>query len=193
MADQQPVDTPVDLLPLGKDPMGRAWTLHLGTGAIEAVPSETLVEGINTEIVPVSAISGAWVARVLAEGGWSVTLPAGPAAKSPIYSVATELGPVTVGVTGNGRRVYFLRVLRWDTTHADWGTPDERAIGTEGLNCLAFVAKFATTEDPAELSASFDIPTHAGITRAQLLQYLRHFVHETVIALDAMDLEEVVR
>lgn len=193
MADQQPVDTPVDVLPLGNDPMGRAWTLHLGTGAIEAVPSETFVEGINTEIVPASAISGEWVARVLAEGGWSVTPAPGLPAKSPSHAVVTEIGPVTVGVTGNDRRLHLARVYRWDTADADWATAEARAIGTQGLNCAAYVVKFATTEEPAELSASLDIPTHAGITRAQVLQYLRRFVHETIVVLDALDIDEVVQ
>lgn len=193
MADQQPVNIPVDLLPLGRDPMGRAWSLHLGTGAVEAAPIQTLIEGINTEIVPASEISGTWVARVLAEGGWSVTLSSETAAESPSHSVVTEIGTVTVAVTGNGRRVHFTRVYRWDTEHADWATPEDRAIGAEGLNGAAYVVRFATTEEPAELAASLDIPTHAGITRAQLLQYLRRFVHETIIVLRATDIEEVVR
>jgi hypothetical protein len=193
MADQQPVDTPADRLPLGGDPMGRTWTLNLGTGAIEAETHGSLVEGLNTEIVPPSALNGVWVARVLAEGGWNATPGPAEPAGGWSFSVVTEIGDVEVSVTRDGRWVCLDRVYRWNTEHDNWATVDERGKGTEGLNRVGVVVRFATTEEPATLSASFHIPTHAGITRAQLLQYLRRFVLQVTIALEQEGISEAVR
>lgn len=188
MTDQQPAGTAPDRLPLGADPMGRAWTLDFATGAVvPATDTPTFVDGLNTTLVPQNELTLQRIAQILAEGGWTVTFdPDTPWA----VNVTTEIGIIQIHPHQRGRLLRVIRSFAWDPTEEDWATPEERAAGVEAINRASFIVRYATTEAPPVLSAYLDLPVNGGLTRAQLLLMVRSYVQQVQRALDVTDIWE---
>lgn len=188
MTDQQPAGTAPDRLALGADPLGRAWTLDFTTGTVTpTTDAQTVVDALNTALIPQDDLTPQRIARILAEGGWTVAFdPEKPLA----VNVTTEIGAVQVLTHQQGRLLRVIRSFPWGSSEETWSTPEERAEGVETINRTSFVVRYATMEDPAILAAYLDLPVNAGLTRAQLLLVLRSYVQHVQGALDATDIWE---
>jgi len=188
MSDQQPAGTAPDRLALGADPMGRPWALDFATGAVvpaTAVP--TLVDGLNTTLIPQNELTPQRVAQVLAEGGWTISLDP---EKLWAVNVATEFGATQILRHQEGRLLRITRSFPWDPSEEAWASPEERAEGVEAINRASFVVRYTATEDPPVLTAYLDLPVNAGLTRAQLLLVVRSYVQHVQRALDATEMWE---
>ena len=188
MTDQQPAGTAPDRLALGADSMGRAWTLDFATGAVvPTTDAPTLVDGLNTTLIPQDELTPRRIAQILAEGGWTVAVEP---EKLGAVSITTEIGIVQLLPHQQGRLLRVIRSFPWDVTEEDWATTEERAEGAEAINRASFVVRYASTEDPPVLSAYLDVPVNAGLTRAQLLLLVRSYVQQVQRALDATSIWE---
>jgi hypothetical protein len=176
-------------LPLGADPLGRTWALNLRTGHVEPTSdTASLVDASNTQIIPRGEVNSARLARILSEGGWTLRMdPAAP----DVITIPTEAGDILVVVESTGYFLRLVRVFEWNYESEHFATPNQRAEALECLNRASVVLRCLAVNDPVPgFAAVFDFPISGGITRAQVLEYVRRFVSELGRAIAATGVRE---
>lgn len=162
-----------DHFSLGTDKSGRSWVLDLATGQVcQAQQSEQQMPVDNVPLASVE-LTATRLMQFLREAGYGAEVLG-----DDRCVVATEIGPVLLH---HVREMQVLRFLRTFET-PDWENTDQamQAELVGRMNLLAIVTRFTLDCDDGEISAEYELPTIAGISRAQVLASLRLFVFNTM-------------